>query len=200
MEEAFITFGVFRPLLDRKKSVELHSDKDGVLHLSLCGTRMHVASLDADGSSCGIEVFILKFADLTSVECVGILCSELCNVEFDYSAADLFVRSESDLDISMFEFRMFHHILHGSHDLCDSGLVVRSEESRSVSGDEGLSLVEAEFREFAWLEAQAGHSLERNISTVVVLDDLWLDVVSRCVRSCVCVGDESDCRYIFAAV
>ena len=108
---------------------------------------MDVAALDADRCSGSIEVFIFKLSDLASVEGVGIFRSEFRNVELHDSAADLLVRSESDLDLSMLEFRMLYDVLYRIHDLRDTGLVVRSEEGRSVCGDQCLALVKLELRE-----------------------------------------------------
>ena len=178
MEEAFIAACVLRTLIYREEGVELHSDEDGVLHLALSCTRVYVASLDTDcGSGC-IEILIFKLADLASVEGVGILGSEFRNVELHDSAADLLVRCESDLDLSVLEFRMLHDVLYCVHDLSDTGLVVRSEEGSSVCGDKRLALVKLELRELRWLEAEARHALERDLAAVIVFDDLRLDVVS----------------------
>ena len=141
VEEAFIAAGVFRTLIHWEEAVKLHSDEDGVLHLALCSTRMDVASLDTYCCSGCIEIFIFELADLTAVEGVRVLGSEFCHVELYYSASDLFVRGESDLDLSMLELRVLHDVLNRVHDLRDAGLVVSSKKSGSVCGDDCLSFV-----------------------------------------------------------
>ena len=100
----------------------------------------------------------------------------------------------------MLELRMLYNILHCIHDLGNTGLVVCTKQGSAVCGNQGLTLVLKEFRELAWLEIKSFHTLERNLAAVIILYDLWLDVVSRSIRSCIDVGDESDSRNILAAV
>ena len=95
---------------------------------------------------------------------------------------------------------MLHDILHGIHDLSDTGLVVCSQKSGSVSCDDGLTFIIKELRELAWLEAESRYALQRNLAAVIVLDDLWLHVVAWCIRCSVGVSDETDSRHLFVTV
>ena len=148
MVESLISTCVFRTLLHRKKPIKFHSYEGGVLHLALCCSRVDIASLDMDCSSGGIKVLVLDFSDLAAVHGVGVFCTELFHVELHHSASYFLVGSESDLYVSVLEFRMFHDILNGIHYLGDTGLVIRSEKGSAVRGDDGLALVVEKFREF----------------------------------------------------
>ena len=159
MEETFIPFGTFRALVCRKHGIELHSDKNGVLHLALGRARMDIAALDTDGGACRIEILIFQFAYRATVEGVGIFRSELLYIKLHDPASDLLVRSEPDPDVSMLEFGMFHDILNCIHDLRYAGRVVGSEESRAVGGDKRLTFILKHFRKFGRLEAQSRHTL-----------------------------------------
>ena len=198
--ESFVSACVLRLLLHREEAVELHSNEDGVLHLALCRARVNVAALDADCRSRSIEVLILQLADLAAVHGVCILCSEFLDIEFHHAASDLLIRSESYLDVAMLELRMLDDILHGIHDLGDSGLVISSQEGCAVCSDDGLALVVQQFRELARLQAQARNALERNLASVIVLYDLRLHIVARSVRSCVGMGYETHSGHILSAV
>ena len=121
--------------------MKLHADEGCVLHLSFSSARVYIAALDLDCSSCCIEVLILEFSDLTAVHCVCILSAELSYVELHDAAADLLVRSESDLDLAVLELWVLHDILHCIHDLSDTRFVIRSKKSGSVSCDDGLAFI-----------------------------------------------------------
>ena len=200
MIESFISACVFRLLLHREEAVELHSYEDGVLHLAFCRARVHVAALYADCRSRSVEVLILQLADLAAVHGVCILCSEFLDIEFHHAASDLLIRSETYLDVAMLELRMLDYILHGIHDFGDAGLVVSSQKGCAVCCDDGLALVVQQFRELARLQAQARNALERNVSSVIVLYDLRLHIVSGSVRSRVGMGYETHGRHVLSAV
>ena len=200
MVEALVARCVLRALLHRKEGVELHTDEGCILHLALGSAWVHVASLDTDCGSCCIEVLILEFADLATIEGVGVLCTEFLHIELHYSSSDLLVRSETDLDVSVLELRVLHDVLGSVHNLSYTCFVICSKKSCSVCSDESLALVLGHFRELAWLEAQSGNSLQRDLSAIIVLDDLRLDVGSGSVRRGVSVSDETYSRHIFSAV
>ena len=91
----------------------------------------------------------------------------------------------------MLELRVLHDVLHRVHDLRHTGLVVSSEQRSAVSGDDGLALVSQQFRELGRPQEQARHTFQCDVSTVVVLDDLRLDILSGSVRRRIHVRDEA---------
>ena len=139
---------------------------------------MHISSLDGHCCSCSVEVLILEFSYLATVEGVSVFSTELSHIKLHDSASDLLVRGESDLDVSVLEFRMLDNVLNGIHDFCDTGLVICSEESCSVGGYECLALVHLEFREFANFEGKSRYSLQLDISAVIIFNYLRMDISS----------------------
>ena len=178
MEESFVSACELRTLFHRKQGVQLHSDEDGIEHLAFCIARVNVASLDLYCGSGGIEVLVFEFPHSSAVHRVCIACTEFLHIEFDDTPSDLLIRCEAYLYLSVLEFRVFYYILYGIHDFCHSSLVVRAEKGCSVSGDYCLPLVVKQFREVTDLKAQSFNSLKGNIRTVVITDDLRLDVGS----------------------
>ena len=161
---------------------------------------MYIASLDADGGSSCIEIFIFKFSDSASVKCIGVFSAESGNIEFHNPAPDLLIRGKSYLYVAMSEFRVFHDVLYSIHDFCYTGLVVSSKEGRSVGGDECLTFILKHFREFRWLEAQSFDTFQGDFPSVIIFDDLWLYIFSGCIRGCICMSYKTDGRYLFTAV
>ena len=194
VEEAFIALGVFRTGEGREQGVEFLADQDSVAHLSLGVAGVHVAALDVDLGGGRIEILEFQFADFAAVHRVGIFRPETFHVEFDDAAADFFVRGETDLDVTVLEFGMLHDVLHGVHDLSDASLVVRAEQGRAVGGDERLADVVQHFREFFRLQLQAWDAFQVDGATVVVFDDLGLDILAGGVRRGIDVGDETHSR------
>ena len=87
---------------------------------------------------------------------------------------------------------MLHDVFRCGHDLGHSGLVVGTEQSRSVSGDECLADVVPEFREFFRVELHAFGLVEDQGLAVVVLHDAGLDTASGSIGRCVHVRDKAD--------
>ena len=200
MEESLVSACILRALFHREKGIKLHSDQDGVKHLALCIAWVNVSSLDLYCCSSCIKILVFKFSHCAAVHGVGIACSEFLNVEFNNSSSDFLVWGESDLDFSVLEFRMLHNVLNRIHDFSYAGLVVCSKKGGSICGDDSLALVVKQFWEVADLKAETFNSLERNVATVIVRDDLRLDICSRCVWRGVHVSDEAYCRDFLVAV
>ena len=200
MIEAVIAVCIFRALPCRQHVIQLHSDEYGIEHLSLCIAGMDVAALYAYCGSGSIEILVFKLSERSSVHGVGILRTELPDIEFGHAPSDFLIRSEAYHNVTVPELRMCHDILHRIHYLGDSGLVVGSEQSSPVSGNQGLSLVVRKLRELAHFKIKPLHALERNVGTVIIPDYLWMDIVSGSIRSGVHMCDKPDCRNIFAAV
>ena len=105
--------------------------------------------MDLGGGS--VEVFVLELADFAAVHRVAEVGAEALDVEGVNAAADLLVTGEGDGDGAMLEFRVRDDILHGVHDLRDTGFVIGAEKGRSIGGDEGFSLEMKQFRELGGL-------------------------------------------------
>ena len=152
---------------------------------------MYVAALDADRRRGGVEIFELQLSDLAAIHRVGVVGPELFDVELDHAPADLLVGREADLDFTMLDFGMPDEILDRIHDLRDAGLVVGAEQGRAVRRDEGLPFMVQQFREFGRFEIQARYAPEGNVATVIILDDLGLDVCSGGIGCRIDMGDET---------
>ena len=87
---------------------------------------------------------------------------------------------------------MLHEVAHGLHDLRDARLVIRPQQRRAVSGDEGVADELAQLGELTWVEHRP--LSERDDLSAVVLDDLGLHLASRAVGAGVYVCDEPQRR------
>ena len=107
---------------------------------------------------------------------------------------NLLVGVEGNADISVTDVLMVTQIAHGLYNLCDTGLVVGTQQGVSVSHNQVLASVVQQFREF--LRTADDTFRELDLTTIVVADDLWLDVGSAAIRTSVVVGDEADGRHL----
>ena len=195
VEETVIALRELRSLLDRKKAVQLHSDKDCILHLPLGITRMDVPALYVDLGRSGVEILEFEFSDLAAVHRICEFSPEFLHIELRDSAADFLVRGKFYLDFPVLEFRVFHDVLHGVHYLGDTGLVIRTEKRRAVSRDDCLAFMGKQFREFGRLQRQSRHTFELYVPSVVILDDLRTDICPGSIRGGVHVGYETYHRH-----
>ena len=163
MIEAVIAVCIFRTLPCRQHVIQLHSDEYGIEHLSLRIAGVDVAALYAYCGPGRIEVLVFKFSERSSVHGVGILRTELPDIEFGHAPSDFFVRSETYHNVTVPELRMRHDILHCIHYLGDPCFVVSSEQSRPVSCNQGLSPVARKLRELAHFKIKPFHTLQRNV-------------------------------------
>ena len=147
VEESLVTGSELRSLLYRKHAVKLHCNDDCVDHLVFCITGVYVSALDVDLCTGSIEILILQLANLAAVHGVGIFCTEFLHVKLVYAASDLLVGSKTNLNLSVFELRMLHNVLHCTHNLCNTRLVIGTQKGGTVGGDKGLAFVLLDFRE-----------------------------------------------------
>ena len=139
MIEALISFRCLRHLMDRKKSLKLLCQENGVLHLSLRAAGMNAAPVHMEGHIRGVEVFIFQLAQRAAVHGVGIIRSEAFHIEMVHTAAHLFIGSKTDPHGSMSDFRMGQQIFRHGHDLRHAGLIVRTKKRGAVRDDQTLS-------------------------------------------------------------
>ena len=198
MQEPFVAFRIFRPLVYRQHCVQFHSDQYGIQHFPFGVSRMDVASLDMDCRRRRVEILVFQFSYGASVHCVSVSCPEFPYIELCRPSAYLFIGSERDLYLPVSEFWVLRHILDGIHYLRHSGLVIRSEQSRAIRRDYRLPLVLQQFREFVHLEAQP--VVQPDVLPVIVRYYLRMDVFPGSIGRCVHMGDEPYRRHIFPAI
>ena len=190
---------------------ERHRDFGGyeacVFHDAFRFAGMHAFTVDFERGACGVEVFVGDVAFVAAVNGVGVFCLEIAEVQAVCTASDFFVWREAYPDVAVagevfvaaaFGVAVgFDEFFHGGHDFCDSGLVVGSEERRSVGCDERATLEPFERREIIDFQRGPG-AFEQNVSTVVVFDDLRLGGNTRKIRRGIHVADEPDGGVVFS--
>ena len=105
MEKTFIALCICRNAR-WKQAVKFHSKKQGIEHLVLSGTGMHIHTVDLQLSGSGIEVFILHFTKYPSVHSIGNLCSEARNIKDIRTASNFLIRRKTDTNIAVRHFLM----------------------------------------------------------------------------------------------
>ena len=181
VEESLIPFRVLRLLLNGKQRIKLLHDAQGVLHLALRITGMHVAALHAYLGGSGIEILKLKLAHVAAVHRVGIIGAELLHVELHYAASNLLVGSEPYLNLTMPELRVLNDILHGVHNLGNAGLVVGAKQRRAVGRDQSFTLMSQHLGELRGAQTKPRHTPERDVAAVVIRYYLGLYILARSV-------------------
>ena len=194
VEESLITGSELRPLLHRKHSVKLHCNDDCIYHLVLCITRMHIASLDMDLCTGSIEILVLKLSNLSAVHCIGILCTKLLHIKLVHATSNLLVGSKTNLNLSVLELRVLHNVLHCSHNLCNTGLVICTKKGCSVGCNQSLANILPYLREICHRQSDSKRGIQHNVLTVIILNDLRLDILAACIRGSIYVGNETHSR------
>ena len=82
-----------------------------------------------------IEVLILQFAQVPSVNGVGPLAAELLYIEMVCAPAYFLIGVKAYAYVSVLDFIVIAQIAHRLHDFCDACLVV-SPEQRGAVGDD----------------------------------------------------------------
>ena len=108
------------PNLDQMQAVRVKADLDR--HLGLIG----------------IEVLILNLTFGVSVHGVGKIRIKFFDIKMIRSSANFLIRSKSDRNLTMWDIFSQNPFCHG-HDLCNSGLVVCTEDGISVAGDQSTT-------------------------------------------------------------
>ena len=196
MEESLITGSELRSLLYREHTVEFHGNDYCIYHFILGVTRMHIPSLNMYFCTCSIEVLILQFPYLATIHCIGIFCTEFLHIKLVNSTPYLLVGSKANLNFTVLELRMLHNILHCTHDLGNTGLVICAKKGCSICGNEGLSNILFNLREICHRQFYAKRCIQHNVLPIVVLNYLWLYILAACIRCCINVGNETHCWHI----
>ena len=88
---------------------------------------MDIAALDVNLGSSSVEVLILQLTDFAAIHGIGVFGAELLHVKLHHTATDFLIRRETDLDFTVLEVGMLHHVLGGIHDFGHTRFVVGAE-------------------------------------------------------------------------
>ena len=189
MIEPFVALGPFGYLVGRHHGGELCSHPSGVYHLALGIAGVHADARHGDAGNGGIEVLVLQFAEVTAVDGVGPVASEVLHVKIVCSHAYLLVGIEGDAHLTVVHLLMVAQPAYGSHYLRYASLVVSTEQRRAVRNDEVFADVLKEFGEVRSTTYDAFG--ERDVLAVVVLYDARLDVGAGTVGRRVVMTDKA---------
>ena len=105
MEKSFIAFRICRDA-GWKQAVKFHGKKQGIEHLVLRGTGVHIHTVDLQLSGSGIEIFILHFAKHPSIHSIGNLRPETRNIKDIGTASNFLIRRKTNTNIAVRNFLM----------------------------------------------------------------------------------------------
>ena len=138
MIESLIVLGIRWSFSLREGSVDLHCHQGGIDHHIFCRSRVYIHAFDLKDRICGIEVLILNLTFGVSVHGVGKIRIKFFDIKMIRSSANFLIRSKSDRNLTMWDIFSQNLFCHG-HDLCNSGLVVCTEDGISVAGDQSTT-------------------------------------------------------------
>ena len=190
VEEALVVLGELRTLRRREQAIKLTSDVDGIDHLILGHTRVYVTAGNSDLSSCSVEVLILELTLHTAIHSVCEVGSKPLHVEVVYTTANLLIGGEAHTNFAVSHLRMSHKPLHSCHDLGNTRLVVSTKQRGTICVDECVTLEEGELGEL--LDLQPHIATEQDIATIIVLNNMWLDISTAHIGSSIYVRDKAD--------
>ena len=168
----------------------MNSAEHRIDHLVLGIPGMYRQSVESNGSCCSVEVLVLQFAFRTAVQGVGPVGIEAFDVEEIRSAPDLFVRSETDADVSVTDLGVLLQVFDGGEDFGYPGLVVGSEQGGAVRGNKRAAFVTGQLRKICRAQDVAG--AQGQFAAVVVFPQDGFDALSAGIGRGVHVGDEAD--------
>ena len=138
MIESLIVLGIRWSFSAREGGVDLHCHQGGIDHHVFCGSRVYIHPLDLKDRICGIEVLILDLTFGIAVHGIGKISIKFFNVKMIGASADFLIRSKSDGDRTVWDLFCQYSFCH-SHDLCNSGFVIRSQNRISIAGDQSTT-------------------------------------------------------------
>ena len=142
-----------------------------------------------DGRGC-IKIFILQFTQAAAVYRVSVVASEAFHVKILRPGSNLFIRRKGNLDRPM-RFLFLNQLFSGNKNFCYPGLVVAAEKSGAVCGNQCFSDLFPQRGEFFGRKAQS--ALQRNRRSVIVFDNLRLNIFPADTAVSIHVSDESNC-------
>ena len=192
MVESLIAFGLLRSFPHREVVNYFSCQSDGVEHLAFGIAGMNVSPLYSDSCSSGIEVLIFNLTHFTSVHRVCPITAETLHVKLMCSQADLFIRIKSDADFSVFDFGMFLKIFNGRDYLSNSCLVVGTEQGMPVGNNQIFTDMVLQFGKLRRRKDDVFLSTQRDVSSLIVLDNSRIHILSAHVWAGVEMRDKAD--------
>ena len=160
VEEALATAGVLGPLGSGHQLIELGSNRNGVHHHVLGRARMHHHATHAHQGLGGVERLVVELAQRLAVNRIAPGRAELLKVEQSRAMANLLVRNKGQFERGVQDARVLEETSRQRADLCNAGLVVRTEERRAVGAHDVLAHKAREIR----------HLLGRGLDDLAVND------------------------------
>ena len=188
---------MLRPFLCRQQSNKPIGQINGINHLILSISRMYITPFKSNFSGSSIEVLELQLSHFTAIHCISPLTTELFYIEFMSAFTDFFVRIETDTDFSVFDFRVFFQIGHCRNNLCNTGLIISTEQSFSVGYNQIFSFMIQQFRELRRGKNHIFFSTKYNIRTVILFYNTRSNILTRHIRTCIHVSNKPDSRHLF---
>ena len=93
---------------------------------------------------------------------------------------------------------MRQQVFHRREDDGDAGFVIRAEQGRAVGGDQRVPVQAVQRRKFFGREHLAA-AFKRDVTTAIVLDDLWFDVLAAAFRRGIDVRHEAQHRHFLVS-
>ena len=85
---------------------------------------MYVQALEDNLSAGGIEILIFQLTDLSTVNRISPITTELLHVEMIGTLSDFLIRGKSDTDLTVLDLRMILQILHRGDDSGYTSLII----------------------------------------------------------------------------
>src|SRR3990172_7368500 len=154
---------------------------------------MHTAALDVNFCRRRIEIFILQLANFAAAHGVGKIRAKTGDIESIRAVANFFIRCKANFNHAVLDLAMGCQIFQGCHDFSQTSLVIRAEQGGAVGGNEGLTDIFIQVREFTRGKNDVLLMVEDDIPAVV-LNELRFDVFTSQVGAGIHVRHEADNR------
>ena len=122
--KSFMILALFRNLVLRQRTDDFICNQSRINHQTICIPRMNGRSFNFDLCPSSIERFIFDFARLTVVERIGKFDRKFGLVKSLGPLTDFFIRTECQIQGSVFKIRMFLKIFDRPKQSGNSGLVI----------------------------------------------------------------------------
>ena len=200
MIEAFVSFCGTRRFISRQQRSIFIGHQQRVNHLILCIARVHITSLYPNLCSCSIEILKFQFADFSSVHGISPFRTKFLHIKLVSSQTDFLIRIKTDTNITMLDFRMCNQISHRTYNFCNSGLIVRSQQGMPVGHNQILTYMIQQFREISRRQNNILFRTQRNILSIVFLNDTRFHILSAHIRTGIHVSNKADHRNLMVHI
>ena len=192
MIEALISLGIHGILKYREQILEFLGNQNGIQHFSLGISRMNASPVDSDPAAGSIEGLILQFPQSPTVHSKGKIRTKERHIKVICPLSDLLVGGEGDPKLSVTDLGMGQQFLSHCHDLCNAGLVIRSQQGSTVGNDQVLSFELTKLREILRGHIDLQLLVQQNLSPVIPGYDAGLHVLTGDCRRGVQMSDQPE--------